>query len=290
MFTPMAPPGSPEETAAVAALRRRATAAGGECRAALDALAYEDPCGAAALLEDMTLRRALRARPGNADAALKVLVTHARWRLKKGVAALRASGALAKEAETGKVMVTGRDASGRPVVVLDNSRENTRNVKSQMAFLAWNLERAARLLDDTDGRHQWVVVIRLEDFSLFNSPPPDATSQTLNMLTDQYFERLGVALLTGSPSVFSVLWKMIEPLVGPRTFQKVCFLPHTKAEQDKKLKEVLGDDWERLSDHGPSRLDPKQIWAAAEKEDAAWAAGDPERQARAKAALVEWLR
>ena len=42
------------------------------------------------------------------------------------------------------MLYLGKDRWDRPVVVLDNTVENTRNIDDQMLFLAWNLELAIR--------------------------------------------------------------------------------------------------------------------------------------------------
>ena len=47
---------------------------------------------------------------------------------------------MSRESETGKVYTPGKDRWGRPVIVLDNTVQNTDSVDDQMLFLAWNLE------------------------------------------------------------------------------------------------------------------------------------------------------
>lgn len=47
---------------------------------------------------------------------------------------------MSKESETGKVYSPGKDQWGRPIIVLDNTVQNTDSVDDQMLFLAWNLE------------------------------------------------------------------------------------------------------------------------------------------------------
>lgn len=47
---------------------------------------------------------------------------------------------MSRESETGKVYVPGKDQWGRPVIVLDNTVQNTDSIDDQMLFLAWNLE------------------------------------------------------------------------------------------------------------------------------------------------------
>jgi diazepam-binding inhibitor (GABA receptor modulator, acyl-CoA-binding protein) len=52
------------------------------------------------------------------------------------------------ESCTGKIYVPGKDQWGRPVVVFDNTVQNTKNVDRQMEFLAWNLNMACRMMND----------------------------------------------------------------------------------------------------------------------------------------------
>ena len=47
---------------------------------------------------------------------------------------------MSRESETGKVYTPGKDQWGRPVIILDNTVQNTDSIDDQMLFLAWNLE------------------------------------------------------------------------------------------------------------------------------------------------------
>ena len=49
-------------------------------------------------------------------------------------------GQIEKEALTGKTRIGGFDRHGRPVVVLDNTVENTNDPVEQMRFLMFNME------------------------------------------------------------------------------------------------------------------------------------------------------
>ena len=71
---------------------------------------------------------------------------------------------------TNSMCLLGYDAYGRPVVVFDNSVQNTKDVDSQLVCLSHNLDTACRMMDPavTD---KYVVFMNLEIFSLFSCPP-----------------------------------------------------------------------------------------------------------------------
>jgi hypothetical protein len=56
---------------------------------------------------------------------------------------------MSREAETGKIRRPGYDQWNRPIIVLDNTVENTNNLEDQMLFLAWNLESAMLEMPET---------------------------------------------------------------------------------------------------------------------------------------------
>ena len=62
----------------------------------------------------------------------RVVVDEARLRL------------FAENATTGKIRVSGTDHHGRPVMILDNSRENTNSTEAMLEYLAFNMELCAR--------------------------------------------------------------------------------------------------------------------------------------------------
>ena len=65
------------------------------------------------------------------------------------------------EAKTGKTRVGGIDRHGRPVVVLDNSAENTNDPVNQMRFLMFNMELSLASMSPPVEKH--VVFIHLEN-------------------------------------------------------------------------------------------------------------------------------
>ena len=73
-----------------------------------------------------------------------------------------------KEAATGKVRLGGIDRHHRPVVVLDNTVENTTEQSGQMRFRLFNMEYS--ILHMKPPVEKQVVFINLEAFSIWNAP------------------------------------------------------------------------------------------------------------------------
>lgn len=68
------------------------------------------------------------------------------------------------------VFVAGYDQFHRPLIVFDNTVQNTKDVDMQLVALAWNLDTACRMMDPAK-TDKYVVFMNLETFSMFNCPP-----------------------------------------------------------------------------------------------------------------------
>lgn len=161
-------------------------------------------------LTDAALVRFLIARDWDCDKALKMAVGALQWRLKRmchtwslalepdeaaspekssgnsavapsasaGQANQAREAALRASASTGKIRVAPTpDQHGRPVMVLDNSRENCTDANAMVEHLAFNMELCARtafverLADGQPQADKIMLVMHMSDFSIFNQPP-----------------------------------------------------------------------------------------------------------------------
>jgi len=166
----------------------------------------------------------------------------------------------------GSIQVSPRGPDGfqRPIIILDDTKDNTNiqdakgKQRAQMRHLAFNMERASRLLKN--GVNRWVVFISLEDFSLFGSPSIATTKETIDILTCQYPERLGVCVLYKAPWLFTKFWNAVLPFVDKVTRNKVVFISGDTSEGSKndiKLKSILGDNWRHVCGQDEPKYDPK---------------------------------
>ena len=89
------------------------------------------------------------------------------------------------------------------------------------------------------GISKWVVFIRLDAFSLMNSPAMSATRETLNVLMNVFCERCGLIVAFDAPSYFNTLYNILSPLIDRKTREKLVVIPKGKAPPGSKNDEKL---------------------------------------------------
>jgi len=159
---------------------------------------------------------------------------------------------MGRESETGKSYVqSGRDKFGRPVIVLDNSVQNSPDGPMQIDFLAWILELAIREMPaDCD---KYLIFVHLENFTLMNNPSMATVRETLKMLSECYPERLGHLILYKPPFVFKAVFEAIKMFLDIKTSSKLLFLygdDSDGSDNDTLMKHVVGDEWKTLTGAG----------------------------------------
>ena len=92
---------------------------------------------------DAQLIRFLVARQYVVEKALVLTLSACEWRQNRKPSEIESQPnwqeTLSKEAETGKIYCPGFDRFQRPVIIFNNSVQNTTDHDGQMRFLAWNL-------------------------------------------------------------------------------------------------------------------------------------------------------
>eukprot|EP00239_Pterosperma_sp_CCMP1384_P001433 CAMPEP_0197849896 /NCGR_PEP_ID=MMETSP1438-20131217/13606_1 /TAXON_ID=1461541 /ORGANISM="Pterosperma sp., Strain CCMP1384" /LENGTH=306 /DNA_ID=CAMNT_0043462791 /DNA_START=118 /DNA_END=1038 /DNA_ORIENTATION=+ len=203
-----------------------------------------DPNG---LLTDSCLWRFLVANGKKVKVARKQVKEMMLWRKKRTPHTIRAT-EIEHQAVTGKVAIRGLDKYKRPVVVLDNSKENTKDLDGQMRFLAWSLERSQRCM--MDGVEKQVVFIHLAEFSMMNTPPMAATKETIHMLQTCFAETLGHAVLYQCGYVFKMFFEGLKMLIDPKTASKIITITgdvSANSPNDSLMRNLIGDNWKELT-------------------------------------------
>eukprot|EP00035_Acanthoeca_spectabilis_P014841 m.291844 g.291844 ORF g.291844 m.291844 type:complete len:481 (+) comp16232_c0_seq5:10351-11793(+) len=232
------------------------------------------------LFADDSLFRYLRARNGDVKKAEKMLVKTLDWRLKERPDLLRAADFSPDEAATGKCRFAGMDRWGRPILVLDNTVENTTDVDVHMRLLFWTTERMIRRMKPPVEKQ--VMFVHLPDFSLWNAPPLKSSKTSLAVFSLYYAERLGHHIWWQPPSYFSTFIAMIRPFIDPKTMAKVVLIngdTSPGSPNDQKLVAIIGPDWREKTGAEGTRETPKsspgyihaKYWKEALDEDAALA-------------------
>ena len=218
----------------------------------------------AAESETTFLLRFMRARNFNVAAASKFIRADARWRREVGaapqpspLAQMAAADVLGCDpADFHNVTARPRqvcfDKQGRPVVfsaLRDLRCDDALKLVDAETFVryhVWKQEQLMRLLHAQSvrlGKRMETIVavldlkgtsIRITGGSFFK-----LVNAWTKVDSDHYPERMGTIFLINAPSVFSIVWKAIKPLLDPRTVRKIQV--HRK-NYHEAVAEVVGDE------------------------------------------------
>ena len=196
---------------------------------------------------DAQLARNLRARKWDVLKAFEMLKKTLLWR-KEYKPELITFEDIEEELQTGKQYRSGRDRSGRRIVVMRPSRENTREHDGNIRLLVYtfenalwrtNGERVVRGSTDISAlaQEQICVLINFTKWSIKLSPPWRTSMETLHIMQEHYPERLGLAVCYDPPSVFSVFWKLISPFIDVKTKSKIRFV-QPRGDKEKAARKM----------------------------------------------------
>ena len=196
---------------------------------------------------DAQLARNLRARKWDVLKAFEMLKKTLLWR-KEYKPELITFEDIEEELKTGKQYRSGRDRSGRRIIVMRPSRENTREHDGNIRLLVYTFENALwrtngeRIVRGSSNipalaQEQICVLINFTKWSLKLSPPWRTSMETLHIMQEHYPERLGLAVCYDPPSVFSVFWKLISPFIDVKTKSKIRFV-QPRGDKQKAAKKM----------------------------------------------------
>ena len=196
---------------------------------------------------DAQLARNLRARKWDVLKAFEMLKKTLLWR-KEYKPELIIFEDIEEELKTGKQYRSGRDRSGRRIIVMRPSRENTREHDGNIRLLVYTFENALwrtngeRIVRGSSNipvlaQEQICVLINFTKWSLKLSPPWRTSMETLHIMQEHYPERLGLAVCYDPPSVFSVFWKLISPFIDVKTKSKIRFV-QPRGDKQKAAKKM----------------------------------------------------
>eukprot|EP01031_Cornospumella_fuschlensis_P028991 gene28991-34991_t len=212
--------------------------------------------------DDVQLQRFLIARGYNISKSLDMIVEALQWREKRKPSEIDSQEGweekMSKESETGKIYCPGHDRWKRPVLIFDNTVQNTPHVDDHMTFLAFNLEFAIKTM--TPEVDKYLVFMHLENFSFFNIPPFASTRETIQMMCTCFPERLGHCIAYRPPGIFRTFFDTVKGFLDPRTVSKMIFITgdvSDGSENDKLLRKIIGDDWKVLTGAEQPRVDDK---------------------------------
>ncbi|KAG0172852.1 hypothetical protein DFQ28_009816 [Apophysomyces sp. BC1034] len=189
-------------------------------------------------LTEATMKRYMRARKWDFEAAKTMLENTLKWRRDYRPDQLD-PGYIKPEAETGKMYFNGFDKCGRPVWIMRPRLENSKDAERQVKHIVYSLERGIRLMPEKV--ENIAIIVDFKDSSASHNPSVATCKKFLDILGNHYPERL-------APWFFFATFKIISPFMDPVTKAKIKFAYDNDGKNDTK---ATTNEWVYLKDHIP---------------------------------------
>ncbi|KNA21570.1 hypothetical protein SOVF_041950 [Spinacia oleracea] len=188
-------------------------------------------------VDDLALRRFLRARDLNVEKASGMFLKYLKWRttfLPKGCVT---EAEIQHDLSQNKIHLGGQDKKGRPIVVAFAGR-HYQNSKSGgldefKRLVVYTLDKLCARMPV--GQEKFLAIGDLQGWGYSNSDIRGYLG-SLSILQDCYPERLGKLYIVHAPKVFMAVWKIIYPFIDDNTKTKIEFV------EKKQLKSTMLQD------------------------------------------------
>lgn len=187
-------------------------------------------------VDDLTMRRFLRARDLDIDRASSMLLKYLKWRQ-----TFVPNGSILKtqvpnEIAHNKMFVQGNDKQGRPITVLYGCRHFQNKIGGLDEFKRFAVFALDRLCSRIpQGQEKFVVIADLGGWGYSNSDVRGYLA-ALSILQDYYPERLGKLFMVHVPYIFMTAYKLVYPFIDNNTKKKIVFV------ENKRLRSTLLDE------------------------------------------------
>ncbi|XP_047942143.1 phosphatidylinositol transfer protein 3-like [Salvia hispanica] len=206
-------------------------------------------------VDDLMIRRFLRARDLDVDKASAMFLKYLKWRRESIPNGFISPSEIPNELAQNKLFVQGHDKAGRPIMLVFAARHKpaSTTVEEIKRFVIYILEKICSRMPS--GHEKFTTIADLQGWGYANSDIRGYLA-ALSILQDCYPERLGKLLIINAPYIFMTAWKMVYPFIDKNTKRRIVFV------EDKKLRPTLLQDIDedQLPDcvGGPLKLVPIQ--------------------------------
>ncbi|KAL5799195.1 hypothetical protein ACOSQ4_032079 [Xanthoceras sorbifolium] len=193
----------------------------------------EDP--SAKEVDDLMIRRFLRARDLDIEKASNLLMKYLSWKRSFVPNGYISPSDISNQLEDNKVCMQGLDKKGRPIVVAFGGRHNPSkgSLEDFKRFVVFTLDKICAKM--ARGQEKFIAIGDLKGWGYTNSDIRGYLA-SLSILQDCYPERLGKLVIVHSPYMFMTAWKVVYPFIDSNTKKKIVFV------EKKKLKATLLED------------------------------------------------
>lgn len=199
-----------------------------ELRAMVEA---EDP--QAKEVDNLTLRRFLRARDHNVGKASAMFFKFLRWRKEMAPNGFVPEERVRRELSDDKACMGGVDRTGRPIVVAFPARHfpANRDMAEFKSFVVYIFDKICARIPR--GQEKFLCIVDLKGWGWYSNCDVRAYIAAIEILQNYYPERLAKALMINVPYMFMKAWKLVYPFIDNKTRDKFVFI------DDKSLQETL---------------------------------------------------
>ncbi|GKV17434.1 hypothetical protein SLEP1_g27946 [Rubroshorea leprosula] len=183
-------------------------------------------------VDDLTIRRFLRARDLDIEKASAMFLKYLKWRRMFVPNGSISASEVPNEIAQNKMFFQGGDKKGRPITVVLGARhfQNKGGVEEFKRFLAYGLDKICARMPP--GQEKFVVIGDLEGWGYANSDVHGYMA-ALSIVQDYYPERLEKLFVVHAPYLFMTVWKIVYPFIDNKTRKKIVFV------ENKNLKSTL---------------------------------------------------
>ncbi|PAN26725.1 hypothetical protein PAHAL_5G033700 [Panicum hallii] len=197
-------------------------------------------------LDNLTLRRFLRARDHNVDKAAAMFLKFLQWRREVAPDGFVPEEQVRRELAQDKVCMGGVDRTGRPFLVGFPARHYSanRDMAEFKSFVVYFFDKICARIPR--GQEKFLCVVDLKGWGYSNCDIR-AYIAAIEIMQNYYPERLGKALMINVPYIFMKAWKMIYPFIDNNTRDKFVFVDNKSLQEtlrreidESQLPEFLG--------------------------------------------------
>ncbi|XP_062026030.1 uncharacterized protein LOC133742387 isoform X2 [Rosa rugosa] len=184
------------------------------------------------VVDDLMLRRFLRARDLDVEQASAMFLKYLKWRQAFAPNGSISASEVPNQIAQNKLFLQGSDKRGCPIAVLLGARhfQVKGGLKEFKRYVVYAFDKICARMPP--GQEKFIFIGDLEGWGYSNSDIR-AYLGAVSILQDYYPERLGKMFVVHVPFVFMTVWKIICPFIDNKTKEKIVFV------ENKMLKSTL---------------------------------------------------
>lgn len=190
----------------------------------------EDP--SAKEVDDLMIRRFLRARELDIEKGSSVLLKYLNWRREFVPNGSISPSEIPNDLAQNKLFMQGVDKMGRPIVMAYGGRHRPSqgSLEELKRFMVFSLDKICSRMPT--GQEKFLCIGDFEGWG-YTSSDIRGYLAALSILQDFYPERLGKLFIVHVPYLFMSAWKAVYPFIDKKTKKKIIFV------EDKNLTSTL---------------------------------------------------